>query len=447
MVDINNSDESDDSTKIKLDINDIDKKIEYNYINSTSDSYKPSPYKEILRYICIDGLNSCFLTKLNELNIKYDVNDLFKNNSCKLIELINRWCWHQYNNKTCQDYVIPYVKDGNYDYERFVDDLNYILNIHGTDNAVKLDDKLIIELKKIISIYLEIQYLDYAKRSNIEINVNRESFDKKFKLTCIYKSKTYQVTIHSKVYWRLKDKLLRFGGSEFKILKDCENNIDNYLDQYIFCLIFRYSYMDSGNQQLAIHPLIKDIYRNDGVNFELFGSAINTLSINYCSLFYDIEKYFGSSGDFFDIKIESGIYWCNPPYDDTIMLNAANKLIQILESNKNVVFLVTIPIWDILTQQKIRDDNIDQIIRNYNSNTESKDHEDFQIYAKLKPYIKDELMIPKHKVPYFNYRKYSNINAVNTYMLIIYNNINYDSVKNLHKNFDRIIDLDQKKCF
>jgi len=224
-------------------------------------------------------------------------------------------------------------------------------------------------------------------------------------------------------------------------------DLDNYLDQFIFCLVFRYSYMDSGNQQLAINQSIKDIYKKCGVNFELFGSAINTVSTNYCSLFYDIEKYFGSNGNFFDIKLESGVYWCNPPYDDTIMKNTVTRLVEFLESDKEVAFIVTIPIWDILTQNKMKDNNIDGIVRNYNANTTSDQHTDFLIYSKLKPFVKDELIIPKHRIPYFNYRKYSNINAVNTYMLIIYNKINKKVAENLHYNFDKIIELDKDNYF
>lgn len=37
--------------------------------------------------------------------------------------------------------------------------------------------------------------------------------------------------------------------------------------------------------------------------FELFASAINTYTNNYCSLFYDIEQYFGSQGNIFNYKI------------------------------------------------------------------------------------------------------------------------------------------------
>jgi hypothetical protein len=236
-------------------------------------------------------------------------------------------------------------------------------------------------------------------------------------------------------------------GKYYNIMSDYYDVLDNLLDQYIFCLVFRYSYMDSGNQQLAIHQSIKDMYKKCGVNFELFGSAINTISTNYCSLFYDIEKYFGSNGSFFDIKLDSGIYWCNPPYDDTIMTNTANKLVEFLDSDKEVAFLVTIPIWDVYTQNKMKESNTNDLVRNYNTETDSSFHKDFKIYSKLKPYIKDELIIPKHRIPYFNYKKYSNINAVNTYMLIIYKKINPKVAENLHYNFDKIVELDKENFF
>jgi len=421
--------------------------IIYNYSTNSKDDSVPSVYKEILRFINFNGLNECFQMKLKELvSDNYDINELFKNNSCKLIELINRWCWHQYNNPTNIDNVIPYVSNEQYDYDRFIDDLNYILNIHDKEYAIKSDNEIIIGLKKIVNDYLCIQYNDYSQRSDLAISIFKDIIDKNIRLSCSYKKNTYQIIIHYKVYNRLKIKLLIFG-KKYNILASDDKNLDNVLDEYIFCLVFRYSYMDSGNQQLSINKYIKDLYKNCGVNFELFGSAINTISTNYCSLYYDIEKYFGSNGDFFNINIKSGIYWCNPPYDDTIMNNTVIKLINILESTTNVAFLVTIPIWDQLTQNKIKNSQIDNVVRNFNVDTISTDHNDFLIYSKLKPYIKDELVIPKHRIPYFNYKKYSNINAVNTYMLIIYKDINKNIAENLHTNFDKIIELDKENFF
>lgn len=429
------------------DIKYIPNKLLYSFSTTSSDISKPSPYKEILRYHIINGLNECFQLKLKDLQkLSYDINELFKNDSCKLIELINRWCWHQYNIKSCMDFVVPYVKDETYDYDRFIDDLNYILNVHGTDKAINVSDKIIIELKKLVSDYLEIEYFNYSTRNTNELKINKDYVEKKVRLICTYKNNMYHVVIHSKVYNRLKFKLIMFGR-KFNITKDYFGDLDNLLDQYIFCLVFRYSYMDSGNQQLAINQYIKNMFNKCGVNFELFGSAINTVSSNYCSLFYDIEKFFGSNGNFFDIHLESGVYWCNPPYDDTIMSNAANKLVSILKTDIDIAFIVTIPIWDSYTQTKMKDNNIDKIIRNSNSETNEMNHSDFQTYSKLKPYIKDELIIPKHRIPYFNYRKYSNINAVNTYMLIIYNKLNKPTADSLHANFSKILDLDKTNFF
>lgn len=436
------SDDISNESTSENNINCINDVLIYSYHTDMKDETKISPYKEILRYNIIIGLNECFQLKLKELpkNI-YDVNELFKNDSCKLIELINRWCWHQYNKPSCQDYVIPYVKDYDYDYSRFIDDLNYILNTHNSPNAIKEDDKIINELKKTISDYLEVEYFNYSTRNNYDVTVVKDFVDKKIRLICTYKKNMYHAIIHSKVYNRLKFKLIIFG-KQYNIMKDYTGDLDNLLDQYIFCLVFRYSYMDSGNQQLAINQHIKEMYKKCGVNFELFGSAINTISMNYCSLFYDIEKYFGSNGNFFDIQLDSGVYWCNPPYDDTIMTNTADKLINILKTNKEVAFIITIPIWDVYTQAKMKTPNVDKIMRNFNKDTDGLQHSDFQIYSKLKPFIKDELIIPKHRIPYFNYKKFSYINAVNTYMLIVYNNINKNIADNLHYNFTKIIELD-----
>ena len=421
--------------------------IIYNYSSKITDTSVPSVYKEILRYININGLNECFQMKLKELvSDKYDINELFKNNSCKLIELINRWCWHQYNNPTSIDNVIPYVTNETYDYDRFIDDLNYILNIYDKEYGIKSSDEVIIGLQKIVNVYLCVQYNDFSQRKDINISIQKEILDKKVRLIAMYKKNTYQIVLYYKVYNRLKIKLIIFG-KKYNILNSTEKNLDNILDEYIFCLVFRYSYMDSGNQQLSINKYIKDLFKNCGVNFELFGSAINTISTNYCSLYYDIEKFFGSNGDFFNIEINSGIYWCNPPYDDTIMIKTVNKLINILEKGNDVAFLITIPIWDQFTQNKIKENNYDNVIRNLNKNTTSLDHSDFLIYSKLKPYIKDELIIPKHRIPYFNYRKYSNINAVNTYMLIVYKEITQKIAVNLHLNFDKIVELDKDNFF
>ena len=456
-MDIINENYSDD------DINEfIDYDISNSIILNIDTTYETNPkillYKELMRYNTISGLNDNFKMKLNELPKDiYDTVELFKNNSCKLIELINRWCWHQYNNKTCCDNVIPYVADGKYEYDRFIEDLNYILKKNNNSKEISADDKIIQKLKEMVSNYLSIEIFNFKKKiENIQtklnstqlcddLNINNDVSEKKNRLSTFYNNQAYQVIINQKVYDRLKLKLIMFG-KKYNLITNCVGNIDNYLDYYIFCILFRYSYLDAGNQQLAINQYIKEMYKKCGVNFELFGSAINTVSSHYCSLFYDIEQYFGSNGNFNDIEIKKGIFWCNPPYDDTIMTNAAYKLIKILENSTEIAFVVTIPIWDKYTQDLLISDKIEYVTRKY-TNTIAEQHDDHKIYSILKPFIKDEIIIPKSRIPYFNYKKYSNINAVNTYMLLVYNSLNKNIADKLSKNFDKIIALDKNNFF
>jgi len=87
---------------------------------------------------------------------------------------------------------------------------------------------------------------------------------------------------------------------------------------------------------------------------------------------------------------------------------------------------------------------INNIKRNLNKNTVPNNHIDYPIYYLLKPYIKDELFIPRKRIPYFNYRHYKPIYASDTYMIIVYNNI---SNTNFHTVFSKIIELDKSNYF
>ena len=123
------------------------------------------------------------------------------------------------------------------------------------------------------------------------------------------------------------------------------------MDIIIWIIIFRYQLLGSNNHQLAILPNIILNMNNDyGLSFECFASAINTSLKNYCSIYYDLEKYFGSQGNFFNIDIIEGTYSFNPPYQKDIMDNGIKKLFTLLkkanDNNKKLTFIMTIPIWD-----------------------------------------------------------------------------------------------------
>ena len=114
-----------------------------------------------------------------------------------------------------------------------------------------------------------------------------------------------------------------------------------------------------------------------------------------------------------------------------------------MNTNKNVAFIITIPIWD----KHTKNNNLQNVTKNYNINTKANDHIDYSIYFLLKPYIKIELVIPKHRIPYFNHRLHKPIYAVDTYMLFVYHNIDNQYTNPFYSIFDSIIELDKKDYF
>ena len=438
----------------------------YSYNNKNIILKKPDIYKEIYMYKIIVELKKIFLNYLKSISSEYvSLKRLIDKNYSKIDELIQRWCWHQYNLNDSEHNVIPYVKSGNYDWERFIYDLKYITNMKEMEEFDKRKD--FDRFTKKIHNFLSVEYVKYKQINNKKIMIERidnienlndnelemspyntESYNDKLILKCtIDNDSIYKLVLFNKVYYKLKYKLLKTG--KYIDIIDKNNSIDSQLNEIIFCLYLRYSYLDSKNQQLAIIEDIKNMFAVHGVNFELFGSSINTFSDNYCSLFYDLEVFFGSHGNFFDFKPLKGVYWCNPPYDYSIMSNVGKYFNTLLRENKDVIFLITIPIWDELTQKFVEKQN--NSILDYNNSIEQEKFKDFELYYLIKPFIKKELIIPKHRIPYFNHRRDMFIYAVNTYLLLIYNDdINpcYNDLTNNLKNcFEKIHELEKNNKF
>lgn len=385
-----------------------------------------SVFLELFRSDTISGLIKIFYFNFKKLKIK-DSEKFLVNG--KLLEMVHRWCWDQYYNTTSTEWVIPHVDDKKYDYTMYLENINYISC--GTkisyEHIKVLDENIISYLDKKMA-----KFIDIIHNKKFYLNVNVSKHDNNYILSLfnnIYDFKhisaKINITISSEVYNRLNKKLEKFSPNLDKVTK---NN-------YIFCLIYRYQYLDSRNQQLAIHSNIKSIFNNVCVNFELFGSGINVVSDYYCSIFYDIEKLFGSQGNFFDIKLYQGIYWCNPPYINNIMEDAFLKLTKFL--TKNLVFIITIPIWDEYTKKK----NITKILVDENKNVSSNNFKDYMAYHIIHPYIKKELLIPKKLMPYINYRENKIVYAAGTYMLLLYSDIDKKIEELLFSNFNNIVDF------
>jgi len=196
----------------------------------------------------------------------------------------------------------------------------------------------------------------------------------------------------------------------------------NKIDDYLWSIIFRYQLLGSNNHQLAVLPNIMNNMNSDyELNFECFASSINSTFSNYCSIYWDLEKYFGSVGSFFNIIPLKGTFGFNPPYQKDIIELGINKLLGFLKnSNEKLVFIITIPIWDIEGRNKMKE--------LYNNELEKQniDYGDFPIIELVKKseYFKGMRMIPKEKFTYIdhNFELYKNKTIQNTYVIVLSNN-------------------------
>lgn len=125
---------------------------------------------------------------------------------------------------------------------------------------------------------------------------------------------------------------------------------DMSADPAICAVILRYATLGSMGHQFGVPRHIKDALRDRlGANFELMASALNHHYDNYCSLFYDVERVFGSCGPINRVAPLEGVFISNPPYEEGIlstMLDVLTRALEVAEKNgKYLIFLFGLPDW------------------------------------------------------------------------------------------------------
>jgi hypothetical protein len=139
-------------------------------------------------------------------------------------------------------------------------------------------------------------------------------------------------------------------------------NDDRKFLYYLYILLLRYETLGPGGsrQGAMSQELFNDM--NDLIgSFELYAGAINSSSNNYTSLFYDIEKHFGSRGNVFSFKPIRGFYQANPPCDETVVEMSIDFAIRWLnDSEEPLVILILVPPWD--------DDDVDYQFSSFQGN-------------------------------------------------------------------------------
>jgi len=288
---------------------------------------------------------------------------------------------------------------------------------------------------------------DVDERIKKLINILKELYKQMLINLEIYKNKDYKKTKYSikksfKYHGKKTFLKLELVQSSVKIFDKKLNNILNniiilenvydrlfcrykhlpkYFDTYIWCILFRYQLLGSNNHQLAIQPHILDFMKTDyNLNFECFASSINAVSDYYCSIYPDLEKHFGSSGNFFNYEFKNGVYEVNPPYEKNVIDKTIQKLFKHLDkATEQLVFFITLPIWDKEGREMIK-------LQSNNYLEPKLEYKDFTIINEIKnsKYFKTVRLVAKEDFTYLdhNFDLYKNKTIQDTYVFVISNN-------------------------
>lgn len=261
------------------------------------------------------------------------------------------------------------------------------------------------KIKKFIPLELfDIQHnLDYIFKDR---NIRKiKDFDKEllmFKINYV-KNITFvidiQINITNNVTYTLITSnshrtLLSISNYQYNRLKRLYSGPSDKFDEYLSIILARYQFLGGMNNHLSVPPII---YEHLNINFELFGTPLNTNYDHYCSPFFDYEQYFGSSGSFFNLQLNSNFrYAANPPFNTELIEKMSTHLLSQLNKNTNLVIYLTIPQWN-------------------------DDFKGFDIINKSS-YIIYKKILESHKYLYYDFYHDNYVNVINTYFILLSNN-------------------------
>ena len=404
------------------------RKLETNELNPILELYRGKLYANILKsfiYNCTQNLN----TKIFSVKKSYPRT---------ITNLLSSWFFTLYSTYDfSEDSFFPNnynniepLKSTLYDFIKYDKSIeNHETAIDSILNNLKFDYKLTLDNLK----NYKKNYYYLSKKDNFTIGVTKIDQKRGDDVILFYK---FIITFPFKIRDKRQENIINnilIPEYIYKKLESRYNGPNDKLNEYIWIIVYRYQLLGSNNNQLGVLPNILNKMNTDfNLDFECFASAINSTSNNYCSIYYDVEKYFGSYGSFFNLIPLEGTFGFNPPYQKEVMDKGISKILDCLDNatlnNKNLTFIITIPIWDKLGKK----------IMMYKYPEKSHlpiiEYEDFNSINKIfkSKYFKAKLMIPKNKFTYLdhNFHLYKNVTIQHTYILV---------VSNENKNFQNVI--------
>eukprot|EP01029_Cantina_marsupialis_P026633 TRINITY_DN7208_c0_g1_i3.p1 TRINITY_DN7208_c0_g1~~TRINITY_DN7208_c0_g1_i3.p1 ORF type:complete len:587 (-),score=194.33 TRINITY_DN7208_c0_g1_i3:810-2570(-) len=142
-----------------------------------------------------------------------------------------------------------------------------------------------------------------------------------------------------------------FSPSQISLLKS------QHFPRVLYALLCRYEIILSGGagnaQAAAPEKVFEIMHKHMKCAHEGFASPFNCFFHSFNSAFYDIDRFFGSQGSFFDFLPSTGSFEVGPPYTEEVMDRTALHVDAILDHFKNseeeeeqpLSFIVFVPEW------------------------------------------------------------------------------------------------------
>lgn len=327
-----------------LEVN--NKLYHFRYIDVKYDNDVISPELEMYRWELYKNLSYTIQRILTDNNIHAQKHSLKKTMPNVMVRLI----FSGFANKK------SHLQDGLFNTckKSLLHDLKYSF----TYNNKLLPDKLYNTIRKKIDIDNKIKTIiknihEFGKK--LSVKKTREQIQKKYNCKLVRSKNKVMIiangkvknTIPQKVYNKLKRRYAEYH-------KNRKKKYD--VDMLIMCIMIRYGIISSRGNQMGIPIPVKNKYKKCGINFEGFASSLNHHYKYYCSMFYDIEKYFCSLGSYMNITYIRGIYMHNPPYEQKLLANMVSIMNKSLQNSKDkLCFFFGLPIWRSYTEYTTRE--------------------------------------------------------------------------------------------
>lgn len=288
---------------------------------------------------------------MKEIFNKYGLKPIKNNMNSNIDNIVARMLFESYSTDKIEnltDGLFNIVKDS----KSIINDIKtaFICNKNTTEAQLnKMYSELLIDLDmdaRIHKILQTITKLNKEVKSNTNSTANPTAKSNtvykiykknSFKVEIAYQNKTLELNIPITIYEKLCKRFKEYN-------KKHPHSIP--CDELVICLMLRYNSLGSMGNQMGIPIPIKNRLKKCSIHFEGFASSLNHFYKYYCSMFYDIEKYFMSLGPFQNINYIKGIYLLNPPYEKNLLEHMINIIIDKLSTSKHdICFVFGTPTW------------------------------------------------------------------------------------------------------